>query len=328
MIFRPRRLRTGKLLRNFTADIKLNLNDYVYPFFLKTGKNFTKPVSSMPGISQVSPDVALEEVKKLSEQGIKNFMPFAVIDANKKDEIGSEALNPENPVNEFIRLVKKSGTEALIISDLCYCEYTSHGHCGILSHNKEETVDNDQTLDILAKQAVVLAENGADVIAPSGMMDGMIDAIRTRLDEGGFLHIPILSYSSKYASNLYGPFRDAAEGAPSFGDRKAYQMDFRRSREFLTEAELDLSEGADMLMVKPAMFYLDVITAIKDTVAVPIGAYQVSGEYSMMHAAANNDWLNLQKIALESLYCLKRAGADFVITYFAKDLPGWFKANE
>ena len=320
---RPRRLRTGNLMRSFVKDLSLDINNFVYPLFLKSGTNYSKPVSSMPGVSQMSPDVALKEIIKLGDKGVKNFILFGVIEKNNKDAVGSIALEAHNPVNQLSRLVKDNDIEALIIGDLCYCEYTSHGHCGILSGDKNITVDNDLTLDILAKQAVSLVKNGADIVAPSGMMDGMVFAIRNTLDENSFQNTPILSYSTKFASNLYGPFREAAEGAPSFGDRKSYQMDFKRRIEWKTETLLDITEGADMLMVKPAMYYLDVISKVKELTSLPVGAYQVSGEFSMIHAASQNNWLDLQKVAIESLYCLKRAGADFIISYFTKDLADW-----
>lgn len=325
VVVRPRRLRTGKLVRDLVSDIKLDLSDFIYPLFVKSGKEINNPVLSMPGVSQMSVDVALKEIETLSSKGVKNFILFAVIDEDKKDETGSIALCSSNPVNELSRQVKEKGIDALIIADLCYCEYTSHGHCGILSKDKNEAVDNDKTLEILSKQAVSLANNGVDIVAPSGMMDGMISAIRNGLDSEGYKNIPIMSYSTKYASSLYGPFRDAAGGASDFGDRKSYQMDIRRSSEWQMETELDIAEGADMLMVKPAMYYLDVISKVKAISNMPVGAYQVSGEYSMIHAAAQNDWLNLKDVALESLYCLKRAGADYIVSYFAKDLIDWLE---
>ncbi len=325
MSLEPRRLRRGALLRNFVADLQLDLNHFIYPVFVKNGTAFRKPISSMPGIFQLSPDLALEEISNLSKKGIKNFMFFGVIEAEHKDPIGSIACRADNPVNKLTKLVREAKLDVLITADLCYCEYTSHGHCGVLSEDPELTVDNEKTLEILAEQAIGMAQHGADVIAPSGMMDGMVSAIRAGLDSAGFRHIPILSYSIKYASNLYGPFREAAEGAPSFGNRKGYQMDFRRSSEWETEAQLDIEEGADMLMVKPGMYYLDVLSGLKQMTNLPVGAYQVSGEYAMIHAAAQNGWLDLKSVALESLYCLKRAGADFIITYFAKDLPDWLE---
>ena len=267
--------------------------------------------------------MALAHLKEVASKGVKNFIFFGVIPHEEKDEVGSIACSHNNPVIKLTKLVRDAELDVLVTADLCYCEYTSHGHCGVLSSDSEVTVDNEATLEIMSKQTIAMAEAGADIIAPSGMMDGGVAALRQALDSSEFSHLPIMSYSTKYASNLYGPFRDAAEGAPQFGNRKSYQMDFRRSEEWITEAELDLQEGADMLMVKPGMYYLDVIRGLKEMTNVPVGAYQVSGEYSMIHAAANNGWLDLQGVALESLYCLKRAGADFIISYFAKDLGDW-----
>lgn len=322
---RPRRLRQSPLMRDFTQDVRLELSDIIYPLFIKSGSDFKKPVSSMPGIFQISPDLAVQEIKRLSDRGVKQFMPFAIIEGHEKDACGSAALDAHNPVQHTLKMVKDQGIDAMMVADLCFCEYTDHGHCGALSIHKNETVDNDETLKMLGSQAVALARSGADIIAPSGMMDGMVQAIRHALDQENFKHIPIMSYSCKYASSFYGPFRDAAEGGFKFGDRKSYQMDFRRTREWQREMDLDIAEGADFLMVKPGIAYLDILTKIKERTSIPVGAYQVSGEYAMLHAASANGWLDLKSCALESLYAFKRAGADFIISYFGKDLPEWLE---
>jgi porphobilinogen synthase len=310
------------------ADVDLRLSQIVMPLFVKHGLGVREEVSSMPGVYQMSPDVALAEIERLSPLGIKAFILFGVVTAEQKDSTGSVAVSSDNPVATALKLIKaKKSLDVTLIADLCFCEYTDHGHCGIVSSDVLQTVDNDATNDMLGAQAVYLAECGADVIAPSGAMDGMVGAIRHYLDKDGWQHIPILSYSVKYASNMYGPFRQAAEGAPKFGDRRGYQQDFRRSREWHTEVELDLMEGADMVMVKPAMFYLDVIAHLRSMVNVPVCAYQVSGEYSMLLAAHKNGVLDLESAAMESLIAIRRAGADLIITYFAPSLIEWLSNN-
>jgi porphobilinogen synthase len=322
---RPRRLRRGALLREMFADVDLRLSQIVMPLFLKSGMGVRTEVTSMPGVFQMSPDVALQEVKEQTGRGISSFILFGVISSDQKDACGSIAVQEHNPVAQFLRLVSKNDIDALMIADLCYCEYTDHGHCGVLSDDLKITVENDATNVLLGEQAVFLAKCGADIIAPSGCMDGMVKAIRYGLDTESFHHIPILSYSVKYASNMYGPFRDAAEGAPQFGDRRGYQMDFRRSKEWRVEVDLDIAEGADIVMVKPAGPYLDVIARMRDVVNVPICAYQVSGEYSMLMAADRLGWLDIKRAALESLFSIRRAGADLIITYFAPRLPEWLR---
>lgn len=326
---RPRRLRRGQNIRNFAVDVRLHPDDFVMPVFVRSGSGIKKAIGSMPGIFQMSPDVALNYVSSLTANGIKHFIFFGVIESSEKDEIGSAAFSDSCPVNVAMREIKSKGVEALLIADLCFCEYTSHGHCGLLKMNKSgqvdetETIDNDRSAERIAELAVVLAKNGADVLAPSGMLDGMVSAVRHQLDENNFSQTPILSYAIKFASSMYGPFRDAGEGAPRFGDRRGYQMDFRRSGEWRLEADLDLAEGADMLMVKPALPYLDILTRLTEFSSVPVGAYHVSGEFSMLHAAAANNWLDLKSSALEHMYALKRAGAQFIITYFAEKMPEW-----
>jgi len=310
-------------MRDFTADVRLSLDDIIYPLFVKNGDGFEKPVASMPGVSQISPDIAVKQIQEYANKGLRQFMPFGVIEAGQKDACGSAALDKNNPVNTVLREVKAQKIDALMVADLCFCEYTSHGHCGVLSDDPDTTVDNDKTLEMLGEQAVCLAQNGADIIAPSGMMDGMIGAVRGALDKDGFSHIPIMSYSTKYASSFYGPFRDAGEGGMQFGDRKGYQMDFRRENEWETEMQLDIEEGADFLMVKPGMAYLDVLAKMAQATSLPVGVYHVSGEYAMLHAAAQNDWLDLKSCALETLYAFKRAGASFIITYFGPHLIEW-----
>jgi porphobilinogen synthase len=323
LAYRPRRLRRGELIRDSFADVQLNLKQIVMPLFLRDGNAIKQEIASMPEVFQLSPDKACEEISQLVDQGISRFMLFGVVATGVKNETGSIAHELQNPVIQTIERVKKKNLNAYLIADLCYCEYTSHGHCGILSSDSLLTVDNDKTIIHLGKQAVVLAQHGADMIAPSGAMDGMVGAIRIALDEAELSHVPIMSYSVKYASHMYGPFRDAADGAPQFGDRRGYQMDFRRSREWLTEVNLDIAEGADVVMVKPAGPYLDILAHLRTLTELPICAYQVSGEYSMLHAAAQNGWLDLEQSAVELLYSIKRAGADMIITYFAPRLPKW-----
>lgn len=322
---RPRRLRRGELIRDFVSDINLNPKDFIMPIFVRTGEKASKEISSMPGVSQLSPDLAIKYIETLVDQGISNYLFFGIVDRSSKDATGSIALDDNNPVNATMRALKEKGTKAMLVADLCLCEYTDHGHCGPLSSDPEETVDNDLALELIAKQSVVLAKNGADIVAPSCMFDGMIRAIRSTLDFEGFKNTAVMSYSTKFASSMYGPFREAAEGAPQFGNRKAYQMDYRRAKEWETETMLDIEEGADMLMVKPATLYLDIISKVSQMTTLPVGAYHVSGEYSLIHAGAEKGYVDLKLAALESLYAIKRAGANFIISYFAKDLPKWVK---
>jgi porphobilinogen synthase len=320
---RPRRLRRGALLRNAVADVRLTADDLVMPLFVREGQGVDKPVSSMPGVSQLSPDVAEKLIREAAAAGLYQFILFGVTDPSKKDATGSAAMDERNPVNVTLRRVRDAGLDVLLYADLCLCEYTDHGHCGALHADAAVTVDNDATLGLLGRQAVVLATSGADVVAPSGMMDGQVAAVRAALDAAGHLQTAILSYSVKYASSFYSPFREAGEGAPAFGDRRGYQMDYRRSREWRTELRLDLTEGADMVMVKPAAAYLDIIRQVRQETDVPVAAYHVSGEYSMVHAAAERGWLDLKSAALETTFAIKRAGADVILTYFARSLADW-----
>jgi len=310
-------------MRDTVADVRVSADDLVMPLFVRDGEGLRKPVASMPGVEQLSPDTALATIREQAARGLRRFILFGVVDSDAKDATGTPAIEPDNPVNATLSGVRDAGVDALMIADLCFCEYTDHGHCGALCDDKELTVDNDRTLDMLGEQATVLAEHGADIVAPSGMMDGQVYAIRRALDEAGHDHTPILSYSVKYASSMYGPFRDAGEGAPQFGDRRGYQMDYRRSREWRQELELDIAEGADMVMIKPAAMYLDVIRGVRESCDVPVAAYHVSGEYSMLHAAASNGWVDLKGGALEVTHAIKRAGADLILTYFAPQLIDW-----
>jgi porphobilinogen synthase len=319
---RLRRLRRGKNLRDAVADVRLTLDDLVLPLFVSDADQ-PKAVASMPGVSQLPVDDAVNEVRKLADRGLRQFILFGVTPAERKDETGSFAASPDAPVNRVLGAVRDADLDAIMYADLCFCEYTSHGHCGALCDDADLIVDNDRTLELLATTAVAQARAGADVIAPSGMMDGMIGAIRGALDAADFAHTPIMSYAVKYASNLYGPFRDAGEGAMRFGDRRGYQMDYRRSREWKLEVDADLAQGADMVMIKPAAAYLDIIRQVRDHCSVPVAAYHVSGEYAMLHAAAERGWLDLQGAAMEITCAIKRAGADLILSYFAPQMIEW-----
>lgn len=324
-ITRLRRLRRSQGLRNLIRDTVLSVNDLVLPLFIRHGKDISKPINSMPGHSQISIDKLPEQIAELRRLKIPAVMLFGI--PAHKDAQGSAALTAEGVIQQAVITIKELAPELIVITDCCFCEYTDHGHCGIVNDKSGQLdVDNDATLELLVKQAQSYAQAGADIIAPSGMMDGMVAAIRHGLDQASFTHLPILSYAVKYASGLYGPFREAAEGTPQFGDRKTYQMDPGNHFEALREVELDLAEGADMVMVKPAIAYLDIITKIKTTYPeVPMAAYQVSGEYAMIVAAAERGWLDRQAVVLESFTAIKRAGANFVITYFAKEIASWLQ---
>ena len=311
---RLRRLRRTGSLRRLLQETTVTTADLILPLFIKAGNNIKHPIASMQGHYQLSIDQLDSEIAEILALNIPGVILFGIPD--KKDALGSAACDDNGIIQEATRYIKKIAPELLVITDLCFCEYTDHGHCGVIDNND---VDNDKTLELLGKQAVSHAKAGADIIAPSGMMDGMVAAIRVALDQHGFHQIPILSYAVKYASSFYGPFRDAAEGAPQFGDRKTYQMNPANGNEALREAELDVMEGADMLMVKPAQNYLDVIYRIKQQFPhVPLSAYQVSGEFAMIKAAAEKKWIDHDAAMTESLLAIKRAGADFIITYFAK----------
>jgi len=313
-IYRPRRMRRNKLLRRLIKETYLTPYDFVYPTFVIPGKKIKEEIKSMPGAYRFSIDELVKEAKELQKLNVNYIILFGI--PSKKDEVGSEAYAKDGIIQKAVKAIKDA-TDLIVITDVCMCEYTSHGHCGIL---KGQEVDNDATLEKLAEIAVSQAKAGADIIAPSDMMDGRVGAIRDALDDNGFSHIPILAYSAKYASAFYGPFREAAESTPQFGDRKSYQMDPANSREAIREVMLDISEGADIIMVKPAMPYLDIIRLVKDEFDHPVAAFQVSGEYAMIKAAARNGWIDETKIMLESLTCIKRAGADIILTYFAKDI--------
>ncbi|MDO9087173.1 MAG: porphobilinogen synthase [Anaerolineaceae bacterium] len=334
MKLRPRRLRLSPGIRIMVCETSLESSDFIYPLFVTHGRGIKQEISSMPGVFQWSPDLLADEAKNIAELGIPAVILFGIPES--KDPIGLENFSENGIVQQSIRAIKQSEPEMIVITDVCLCEYTDHGHCGILNlgENKnpalpEGYVLNDETLDVLAKVAISHVQAGADIVAPSGMMDGMVAAIRKGLDALHFEHIPILSYSVKYASSFYGPFREAAQGTPKFGDRQSHQMDPANSREALREAALDLEEGADMLMVKPALAYLDVIHLLKQNhQETPLAAYNVSGEYAMIKAAAANGWLDERRTVLEVLLSIKRSGADLIITYHAKDAARWLKENQ
>ncbi|MFO0804447.1 MAG: porphobilinogen synthase [Gemmataceae bacterium] len=320
-ISRPRRLRGSPLLRELVRETELSANDFILPLFVKPGKGLRSEIASMPGNFQLSIDTLVDEVGTCRELGVKSFILFGIPSA--KDASGASALEDLGIVQESLRALRKAhGANVLLFTDECFCEYTDHGHCGIL---KGHDVDNDATLAILAEQCVSHAKAGADVIAPSGMMDGMVQAIRRGLDAAGFEHIPILSYAAKFASGFYGPFRDAAESPPQFGDRNTYQMDPANGDEAMKEVALDVAEGADMLMVKPALSYLDIIRRVKEKWRLPVAAYNVSGEFAMVTAAAKNGWIDERRVTLEILTSIRRAGADMILTYHAKDAAKWLK---
>ncbi|WP_143715439.1 porphobilinogen synthase [Alkalithermobacter paradoxus] len=320
MIKRPRRLRANSLVRKLVRETKLQIEDLVYPLFVVEGENIKREIPSLPENYHLSIDRLIEEVKEIKELGIKYVILFGI--PNQKDEKGKEAYSYQGIVQKAIREIKKNFKDIYVITDICMCQYTSHGHCGIIC--EDGYVDNDKTLEYLGKIAVSHAYSGADMVAPSDMMDGRIAYIRNILDSEGYTHIPIMSYSAKYASAFYGPFRDAAHSAPQYGDRSSYQMDPANINEALREAKLDIEEGADIIMIKPALSYLDVIRRIKDNINAPIAAYNVSGEYSMIKLAISNGLLS-EKAIMESVLSIKRAGADIIITYFAKDIAKMIK---
>ena len=317
MLRRPRRLRINDATRELVRETKINIEDLIYPLFIVEGENIKNEISSLPDVYHFSLDMLDEEIKEIKDLGIKHIILFGIPHDHEKDFCGSEAYNDNGIIQRAIRKIKEIDSDINVITDVCMCEYTSHGHCGILT--KGGYVDNDKTLEYLANIAVSHAKAGADMVAPSDMMDGRVKVIRKALDKEGFFNVPIMSYSVKYASTFYGPFREAANSAPSFGDRKTYQMDPANSNEALIEAELDVLEGADILMVKPALSYLDVIRRVKDNYNLPLAAYNVSGEYAMLKSAVKNGILSEGAI-YESILSIKRAGADIIITYFAKDL--------
>ena len=319
-IYRPRRLRANENLRRLVRETTLCTDDLIYPMFVVHGVDVAHAIPSMPGCYQYSVDRLVKSAKTLAAIGIPGTILFGI--PQFKDSVGSEAYADDGIIQQAIRAIKDAVPELLVMTDVCLCEYTDHGHCGVVH---EGEVLNDATLSLLAKEALSHARAGADVIAPSDMMDGRIGAIREVLDENGYNQIPIMAYAAKYASAFYGPFREAAESTPQFGDRRSYQMDPSNAEEALREVALDLEEGADILMVKPALSYLDVISRVKESFQVPVAAYNVSGEYAMIKAAAQNGWIDERRVALEVLTSIKRAGADMILTYFAKSVVEWLE---
>ena len=318
---RLRRLRGTQTLRALVQENQVDVGDLIYPIFVVEGRGMKQEISSMPGVFRFSPDQLPAEAEEIATLRIPAVVLFGI--SLHKDETGSSAFHPEGVVQQAIRAIKKSVPDLLVLTDVCLCEYTSHGHCGVIANGH---IDNDQTLPLLAKMALSHAEAGADIVAPSDMMDGRVRAIRESLDKQGFQHVPILSYAAKYASAFYGPFREAAESVPRFGDRRSYQMDPPNVREALREVEQDINEGADMIMVKPALAYLDVIRQIRDTFNYPLAAYNVSGEYAMVKAAVQRGWLDEKRIVMEILMAIKRAGADIILTYHAKQVSRWLQS--
>ena len=323
---RLRRLRQHPAVRCLVRETELSPADLILPLFVRPGENVREEITSMPGNYQLSPDLLAEEIAQVGKLGIGGVILFGI--PAEKDATGSDAMSDEGIIPQALRAAKQAAPDVLLITDVCCCEYTDHGHCGVINDSTGRMdVDNDATLELLAKQATVHAAAGADLVAPSGMMDGMVGAIRGGLDVGGYSHVPIISYAAKYASAFYGPFRDAAESTPQFGDRRGYQMDPAAGAEqAIREIELDLAEGADIIMVKPALAYLDIIRMAADRFpGVPLSAYNVSGEFSMIKAAADRGWIDEQAVVIESLTAIKRAGAGIILTYWAKDVAGWLE---
>jgi porphobilinogen synthase len=312
---RMRRLRQNPAFRSMFSETVLTKNDFIYPLFVTTGKSVKKEISSMPGIFQMSVENVVKECEEVNKLGIPAVILFGIPD--KKDEVGSGAYDDNGVVQNAIRAIKKEIPELIVITDVCLCEYTSQGHCGVVKDGK---ILNDPTLELLSKEALSHANSGADIVAPSDMMDGRVGAIRTTLDKNGFTDLPIMAYSAKYSSTFYGPFREAAESAPQFGDRRSYQMNYANSDEAMREIALDINEGADIVMVKPALSYLDIIRRAKDTFQMPLAAYNVSGEYSLIKAAGSKGWIDDKNMMLEILFSIKRAGADVILSYFAKEV--------
>ena len=320
---RLRRLRQHPVLRDLIRETEVNLKDLIFPLFIKGQEGAKQPIETMPGHYQIPLHLLSQEVEELVNLGLTSVLLFGI--PSHKDPYGSDSYDDNGIIQEAIKIIRRAAPDLLIMTDLCFCEYTDHGHCGILSERSGKLdIDNDKTLELLVKQAISHAKAGADVVAPSGMIDGMVQAIRGGLDAAGFAHIPIFSYSVKYQSCLYGPFRAATEGAPSFGDRSSHQMDTANVNEALREVHLDVEEGADMLMIKPAHAYLDVIYRVKQAYPhIPLGAYHTSGEFAMLKAAAQKGWLDEKKAVMEILRGIRRAGADFIITYYAKEFAQW-----
>ncbi len=317
---RPRRMRLSKGIRSLVRETSLSVKDFVYPLFVVPGENIVEPIPSMPGCNHLSVDKAVELAREIFDLGIPAVEVFGL--PEYKDEIGSSAWDLKSPVQRAVAAIRKTVPELVLIGDVCLCQYTSHGHCGKLDG---QYVDNDATLELLAKVAVSQAEAGVDIVAPSDMMDGRVAAIRDALDDNGFSKVSVMSYAVKYASGYYGPFRDAADSTPQFGDRRGYQMDPANRREAMKEVALDLAEGADIIMVKPALAYLDIVREVRDAIDRPVAVYNVSGEYAMVKAAAANGWIDEERIVLETLTGMKRAGADIIITYHAIDAAKWLR---
>jgi len=320
-VHRPRRLRKTELLRSLVRETRLSPSSFIYPLFVCPGSNVRTEVGSMPGVFQQSADKIVEDCREVEGLGIPGVILFGLPES--KDPRGASSLQEDGIVQRAIEAIRRAKLNLLVITDVCLCEYTDHGHCGVIENGE---VANDATLEILAEQSLSHARAGADIVAPSDMMDGRVAAIRNKLDENEFQDLPILSYAAKYCSGFYGPFREAADSAPQFGDRRSYQMDPANVREALKEAALDLEEGADMIMVKPALPYLDVITRVRQQFSVPVAAYNVSGEYAMVKAAAQKGWLDEKRVTLEILTGIQRAGADIILTYHAKAAAGWLRA--
>jgi len=312
--YRPRRLRRTANFRRLIRETRLSVDNLIMPLFVTPGTRIATPVPSMPGVAQLSVDRAVEECRSIHDLGIPAVILFGIPET--KDSVGSGAYADDGIIQRALRAIKQAAPDLLVITDVCLCEYTDHGHCGVVV---EGDVDNDSTLDLLAKEALSHAKAGADMVAPSDMMDGRVGAIRERLDEEGFDQVPIMAYAAKFASGFYGPFRDAAASTPQFGDRRSYQMDPPNAEEALREVELDIHEGADIVMVKPALAYLDLIWRVKERFGYPVAAYNVSGEYAMLKAAAQHGWLDEERVMMETLVAMRRAGADMILTYFAKD---------
>ena len=317
---RTRRTRNNALIRDLISNVNLSMNDFIYPLFIEDGNNIKSEIEAMPNQYRYSVDKLKEEIEDIINLGIKGILLFGI--PKEKDEKGSEAYSEEGIIQKAVRYIKKNFPNILVITDVCMCEYTSHGHCGILNN---DNVDNDLTIDYISKIALSHIKAGADMVAPSDCMDGHVYAIRTALDKNGYVNIPIMSYSVKYASGYYSPFRTAADSAPSFGDRKSYQMDYRNAKEYITKIKNDIEEGADIFIIKPALPYLDIIKDVSNKFNIPIASYNVSGEYSMVKAASRLGFIDEKKIVLENMFALKRAGSDIIITYHAKDLARYLR---
>ncbi len=326
--YRARRMRRNEILRRMVRETRLSVDNLVMPLFVRPGEKVKKEISSMPGNYQMSADMLVEEVKEIAGLGIPAVLLFGI--PNKKDDVGSEAWDDDGVVQEAVRGIREANIDVCVITDVCLCEYTDHGHCGRLREHprtKELEVDNDATLELLRKMAVSHARAGADIVAPSDMMDGRIAEVRAGLDDGRFEYVAIMSYAAKFASAFYGPFREAAESPPKFGDRRSYQMDYPNTSEALREVGMDIEEGADIVMVKPALAYLDILRLVKDRFGYPTAAYNVSGEFAMVKAAAQKGWIEEKKAVMEILTAIHRAGADLILTYWAKDAARWLSGK-